>query len=81
MESVGEHPLRSVRRSLPRMSQIYTDMGCVIILPQMSQIHTDVGACGRTRIARITRMQHKKKSVKIRGICGSISSSKICDNP
>ena len=32
----------------------------------MSQIFTDVGACGRTRIARITRMQHKKK---------------ICENP
>lgn len=40
------------------MSQIYTDVGCVIILPRMSQIFTDVGACGRTRI---TRMQHKKK--------------------
>ena len=63
------------------MSQIHTDVGCVIILPRMSQIFTDVGACEKTRIARITRMQHKKKSVKIRGICGSISSSKICDNP
>ena len=47
----------------------------------MSQIHTDVGACEKTRIARITRMQHKKKSVGIRGICGRISSSKICENP
>ena len=47
----------------------------------MSQIFTDVGACEKTRIARITRMQHKKKSVKIRGICGRIFSSKICGNP
>ena len=45
--------------------------GCVIILPRMSQIFTDVGACERTRIARITRMQHKKKSVTIREICGT----------
>ena len=81
MESVGQHPLRSVRRSLPQMSQIHTDVGCVIILPRMSQIHTDVGACERTRIARITRMQHKKKSVTIREICGTTFSSKIRGNP
>ena len=47
----------------------------------MSQIHTDVGACERTRIARITRMQHKKKSVTIREICGTTFSSKIRGNP
>lgn len=28
---------------LPRMSQIFTDVGCVVILPRMSQIYTDVG--------------------------------------
>lgn len=60
------------------MSQIHTDVGCVIILPRMSQIFTDVGACGRTRI---TRMQHKKKSVTIREICGTTFSSKIRENP
>ena len=47
----------------------------------MSQIFTDVGACERTRIARITRMQHKKKSVTIREICGTTFSSKIRGNP
>ena len=60
---------------------ILKQKGCVIILPRMSRIYTDVGACERTRIARITRMQHKKKSVKIREICGTTFLSKIRGNP
>ena len=81
---------------LPQMSQIFTDVGCVIILPQMSQIYTDIGCVRKnTNSTNYTNAAQKNlwesvisvgeypqaKSVRIRVICGRISSGKICGNP
>ena len=53
MESVGEYFSSSVRRSLPQITQIYTDIGCV----RKNTNHTDVAQeksvticdiCGKT---------------------------------
>ena len=81
---------------LPQMSRIHTDVGCGIILPQITQIHTDVGCVRKnTNSTNYTNAAQKNlwesvksvgeypqaKSVGIRGICGRIFSSKICDNP